>query len=67
MLATNEIKTRARMYLLVTLFCGTCAVIMQMFLPGTGKIRNFAEQRLDGAVRVNLNQQVTDLPKTGGR
>jgi hypothetical protein len=55
------------MCLLITLFCGTCAVIMQMFLAGTGKIRNFAEQRLDGAVRVNLNQQVTDLPKTGGR
>ena len=42
------------MYLWVTLLCGATAAMMQLFLAGTGEIRNYAERQLDDAVQLVL-------------
>jgi hypothetical protein len=47
MVAVDQLRTRIRMYVWVTLLCGASAAFLQMFLAGTGEFRNYAEQRLD--------------------
>ena len=61
---TYDLKTRARMCLWVTLLCGATTAMMQLFLAGTGEIRNYAERQLDDAVRARVHQEVTDLSRT---
>lgn len=61
---TYDLKTRARMYLWVTLLCGATTAMMQLFLAGTGEIQNYAERQLDDAVRARVHQEVTDLSRT---
>lgn len=39
---------RVRVYLLVVAVCGVSAALMQLFLSGTGRPRNYAEARLEG-------------------
>ena len=51
---TYDLKTRARMCLWVTLLCGATTAMMQLFLAGTGEIRNYAERQLDDAVQLVL-------------
>jgi hypothetical protein len=38
--------------------------MMQLFLAGTGEIRNYAERQLDDALRARVHQEVTDLSQT---
>ena len=58
---TYDLKTRARMYLWVTLLCGATAAMMQLFLAGTGEIRNYAERQLDDAVQDDAVQDAVQL------
>ncbi len=62
--ATYQLRTRLRMYLLVTLLCAAAAAGLQMFLAGTGEFRNYAERQLDSTVRAAVHQEVTDLSRT---
>ena len=55
---TDDLKTRARMYLWVTLLCGATAAMMQLFLAGTGEIRTYAERQLDDSLRARAHQEV---------
>ncbi len=67
MLATYELKTRARMYLLLTLLCGVAAGLLQLFLAGTNEFHNYAEQQLDGAVRAAVQEQATEISQMEGK
>lgn len=58
MLATYPLKTRARMYLLVTLTCGLAALALQWLLAGAGEMRNYAELQLESAVRGAVQEEV---------
>ncbi|MDA0337584.1 MAG: hypothetical protein O2782_20660 [bacterium] len=62
--ASYQLRTRSRMYLLVTLLCGAAAAGLQLFLAGTGEFRNYAERHLDSTVRAAVHQEVTDLSET---
>ena len=52
---TYDLKTRARMYLWVTLLCGATAAMMQLLFAGNGEVRNYAERQLDEAVRASIH------------
>lgn len=56
--------SRARMYLYVTIACGLSAVLMQLLLSGTGEIKNYAEQRLELAVRDTVRSEVGEVSRS---
>lgn len=67
MLATYQLRTRIRMYLLVTLVCGLSALMLQWFLAGADEFRNYAERQLDGAVRAAVHDEVSRMATENNR
>ncbi len=59
-----HLRTRPRMYAIVTLMCGMSALLLQFMLSGLSEYKNYAELRLEAAVhesvRAHVGETVSD-------
>ena len=60
---TFHLRSRTRMYLLVTIACGISAGLMQLFLAGTDEFKNYAERRLEQTVRDAVATEVAEVSR----
>ncbi|MBT6146478.1 MAG: hypothetical protein HN712_01680 [Gemmatimonadetes bacterium] len=56
-----HLRTRPRMYALVTLMCGTAALLLQFMLSGASQFKNYAELRLESAVHEAVRTEVGEV------
>ena len=56
-----HLRTRPRMYAMVTLMCGMSALLLQFMLSGASQFKNYAELRLESAVHQSVRAQVEEV------
>ena len=56
-----HLRTRPRMYALVTLLCGMSALLLQFMLSGASQFKNYAELRLESAVHESVRTEVGEI------
>mgnify|MGYP005651091631 FL=1 len=53
-----HLRTRPRMYAIVTLMCGMSALLLQFMLSGASQFKNYAELQLEAAVHESVRTEV---------
>ena len=58
-----HLRTRPRMYLVVTLMCGMSALLLQFMLSGASQFKNYAELRLESAVQGAVHTEISEVAR----
>ena len=62
---SGSLRTRLRMYLLVTLVCGASALLVEIVVSSTSELRDYANRRIDSAVRKAVQSEVAQATRSG--